>query len=208
MSILTRQQHSDNQQYLKQQFCLPDAEISLWPDWLGQQSQMLLQLQQQLAWSQDSITLFGKAVKIPRQQVWMGDPHCHYRYSGTRFAPQPWHPLVLSLTKQVSRFLAQPFNCVLLNLYANGQQHMGWHADNEPELGDDPIIASLSLGATRRFDLKHRHNDWQLSLNLTPGSLMLMSGNCQQYWLHRLPKQSSVQTARINLTFRYIKDKI
>ena len=150
--------------------------------------------------------MFGKAVKIPRRQVWMGDAHCRYRYSGTCFEPQPWQPQVKAMAQQVSAFLRRPFNCVLLNLYADGQQHMGWHADNEKELGHDPQIASLSLGATRRFELKHRAAPWQLALDLTPGSLLLMAGGCQQHWLHRLPKQSRVSTCRLNLTFRYIKN--
>ncbi|HEX5792124.1 MAG TPA: alpha-ketoglutarate-dependent dioxygenase AlkB [Rheinheimera sp.] len=209
MSILTRQPHSDNRQSLVQQFTLPDASISLWPDWLNRQhsNTLLQQLQQQLSWTQDSIMMFGKAVKIPRQQVWMGEPHCHYRYSGTAFIPQPWHPLVQQLAQDVSQFLQQPFNCVLLNLYADGQQHMGWHADNESELGHDPVIASVSLGAVRRFELKHRTYPWQLALDLPAGSLLLMAGACQRYWLHRLPKQSRVDSCRLNLTFRYIAAK-
>ncbi|WP_445767467.1 alpha-ketoglutarate-dependent dioxygenase AlkB family protein [Rheinheimera sp.] len=205
---MTRQVHSDNQQNLVQQFNLPGASISLWPDWLAPQlaDSLMQQLQQQLPWTQDTIVMFGKTVKIPRTQVWMGDAHCCYRYSGTTFAPQPWHPVVQDLAQRVSGFLQQPFNCVLLNCYADGQQHMGWHADNEQELGHDPHIASLSLGATRRFELKHRAAPWQLALDLTPGSLLLMAGGCQHHWLHRLPKQSRVSTSRLNLTFRYIKN--
>jgi alkylated DNA repair dioxygenase AlkB len=210
MSILTRQPHSDNQQYPAQQFSLPDASLTLWPDWLSSAESNLLQhqLQYQLPWSQDSIVLFGKSVRIPRQQVWMGDSHCSYRYSGTTFVPQPWHPLVQQLALRVSQFLQQPFNCVLLNLYANGHQHMGWHADNEAELGHAPSIASVSLGASRKFELRHRAKPWQLALDLTPGSLLLMAGHCQQYWQHRLPKQAKVTDSRLNLTFRYIENKL
>jgi alkylated DNA repair dioxygenase AlkB len=207
---LTRQRHSDNQQSPAQQFILPDTCIRLWPDWLlpSQATALLSQLQQQLPWAQDSIMMFGKAVKIPRTQVWMGDAHCQYRYSGTRFAPKPWHPLVQAMAQQLSAFLQQPFNCVLLNLYADGEQHMGWHADNEVELGHDPIIASVSLGASRRFELKHRRQSWQLNLELTSGSLLLMEQGCQLNWLHRLPKQSKVKQPRLNLTFRYIKNTL
>jgi alkylated DNA repair dioxygenase AlkB len=207
VSILTRQSHSDNRQSGGQHFSLPDASLTLWPNWLEQQQSSTLQQQllQQLQWSQDSIVMFGKAVKIPRYQVWMGDSHCSYRYSGTTFSPQPWHTEVQQLAQQVSTFLQLPFNCVLLNWYRDGGQYMGWHADNEPELGDNPYIASLSIGATRRFELKHRQQPWQLALDLTPGSLLLMAGECQQHWLHRLPKQSKVTDSRINLTFRYIK---
>lgn len=205
---MTRQLHSDNPQNPVQQFNLPGANISLWSDWLTphQADALLLQLQQQLPWTQDSIVMFGKTVKIPRTQVWMGDAHCRYRYSGTTFMPQPWHPAVQALAQKLSLFLGQPFNCVLLNLYADGQQHMGWHADNEKELGHDPLIASISLGAPRRFELKHKSAPWQLALALTSGSLLLMADGCQQHWLHRLPKQSKVTTSRLNLTFRYINN--
>ena len=210
MSILTWQGHSDNQQSLAQQFIMPDTRICLWPQWLNSDraSALLAQLQHQLPWSQDSIMMFGKAVKIPRTQVWMGDAHCHYSYSGTRFMPQPWHPQVQALAQQLSLFLEQPFNCVLLNLYADGGQHMGWHADNEAELGHDPVIASISLGASRRFELKHRQQSWQLKLELCHGSLLLMASGCQLHWLHRLPKQSQVAQPRLNLTFRYIKNTL
>lgn len=134
----------------------------------------------------------------------MGDAHCSYQYSGVRFAPELWHPLVQQLAAKLTDMLGHPFNCVLLNLYANGTEHMGWHADDEPELGRTPVIASLSLGASRRFDLKHRTDGHQLQLALANGSLLVMGGDCQQYWQHRLPKQSRVSAARLNLTFRYI----
>ena len=206
MSILTRQPHSDNQQTDAQRFCLPGADIQLWQGWLSQPRCGVIQpqLEQQLNWAQDSIMMFGKAVKIPRQQVWMGEAHCQYRYSGTTFMPQPWHPLVKQLAEEVSCFTGHRFNCVLLNMYRDGQQHMGWHADNEPELGLDPVIASVSFGYSRKFELKHRSQAWQLALDLPAGSLLLMSGGCQQHWLHRLPKQSRVKQSRVNLTFRYI----
>ena len=206
MSILTRQPGSHNRQTAAERFSVPNADIQLWPGWLSHSNSDALQqqLERQLNWSQDSIMMFGKPVKIPRQQVWMGEAHCHYRYSGMTFSPQPWHPLVKQLTDDISGFTGYQFNCVLLNLYQNGQQHMGWHADNERELGIDPVIASLSLGSTRRFELKHRHQPWQLAWDLPSGSLLLMAGACQQHWLHRLPKQSRITQSRVNLTFRYI----
>ncbi|MDP5151787.1 alpha-ketoglutarate-dependent dioxygenase AlkB family protein [Rheinheimera baltica] len=209
MSILTRQVHTDNRQSVVQQFNLPDASLHLWPQWLEPQRAFALQLQleHELQWAQDSIMMFGRSVKIPRQQVWMGEPHCQYRYSGVTFLPQPWHPIVQQLAIDVSDFLQRPFNCVLLNLYANGQQHMGWHADNEPELGHDPFIASISVGAARRFEFKHRSAPWQLAMELMSGSLLTMSAGCQQHWLHRLPKQSKINQGRLNLTFRYIEAK-
>lgn len=185
---------------------LPGAYLQLWRGWLpGDEADAgYQQLLQQLTWQQPSIRLFGKEHPIPRRQVWMGDANAHYRYSGSLFLPEPWHPLVESWRQRLSQQLDQPFNSVLLNWYRSGLDHMGWHADNEPELGVEPGIASLSLGQARRFDLKHRQLPWQLQLALGPGDLLLMSGTTQQHWLHRIPKQSRLTAGRLNLTFRYI----
>ncbi len=201
---------SDNQsaaQRLPQHFILPQAELWLWRNWLSQAraQRYLWQLQQELNWQQPQLMLFGKEVPIPRQQVWMGDAHCSYRYSGVTFQPEPWHPLVWQLTLWVNQQLNRNFNCVLLNLYPQGQSHMGWHSDDEPELGVAPDIASLSLGQSRRFDLKHKTQEHQLSISLESGDLLLMMAPCQQHWQHRIPKQSKADSARLNLTFRYIK---
>ena len=203
---MTRQAKSDNRKAVAQHFLLPDAEITLWSAWLAEPAADALHtsLSTTLSWRQEQIRIYGKTVKIPRQQVWRVEPHGSYQYSGVRFAPSPWHSAVKQLTTVVSETINQPLNCVLLNLYANGQDHMGWHADNEPELGAAPVIASLSLGATRRFDLKHREQGHQLQLQLENGSLLVMAGACQQHWQHRLPKQSRVAEPRLNLTFRYI----
>ncbi|KKO44438.1 DNA methylase [Arsukibacterium ikkense] len=203
---MTRQTQSDNRKAVAQHFLLPDAALTLWPGWLNADASHALQtrLIAELAWRQEQIRIYGKTVKIPRQQVWMGESHCSYQYSGVRFEPTPWHPAVQQLCQQVSDATTSAFNCVLLNLYANGQDHMGWHADDEPELGMAPLIASLSLGASRRFDLRHRTLSHRLQLQLDNGSLLLMAGACQQHWQHSLPKQRRVAAPRLNLTFRYI----
>jgi alkylated DNA repair dioxygenase AlkB len=205
---LTRAQQSDNHGSL-QHFVLPDAELLFWPKWISpeQAERCYQQLAQQLNWQQPAIKIFGKAVLIPRQQVWMGDPHCSYKYSGVLFEPEPWHPLVWQLTDRVNQLYQTRFNSVLLNWYADGQQHMGWHSDDEPELGNNPQIASLSLGQQRFFDLKHKNLGTQLKLGLGHGSLLLMTGQCQQYWQHRVPKMAAATEGRINLTFREIKQK-
>lgn len=207
---MTRQAQSDNFNPVPLKFQLPDADLSLWLSFLNatEATQLQQQLAAELDWQQDSIMMFGKKVAIPRTQVWMGDPHCAYRYSGTLFHPQVWHPKVQQLAHHVSQFLGQTFNAVLLNRYSDGQQHMGWHADNEPELGLKPQIASVSLGQPRRFDIKHRQLDSQLQLTLQHGSLLLMAGDCQRFWLHRLPKQARCNEERINLTFRYITRRV
>ncbi|WP_233078563.1 alpha-ketoglutarate-dependent dioxygenase AlkB family protein [Rheinheimera soli] len=205
---MTRAHQSDNHGSL-QHFVLPNAELSFWPKWLSpeQAERCYQQLAQQLNWQQPAIKIFGKAVLIPRQQVWMGDPHCSYKYSGVLFEPEPWHPLVKQLTDRVNQLCQTRFNSVLLNWYADGQQHMGWHSDDEPELGENPQIASLSLGQQRFFDLKHKNLGTQLKLELGHGSLLLMAGQCQQYWQHRVPKMAAATQGRINLTFREIKQK-
>ena len=205
---MTRAHQSDNHGSL-QHFVLPQAELLFWPKWLSpeQAERCYQQLAQQLNWQQPAIKIFGKAVLIPRQQVWMGDPHCSYKYSGVLFEPEPWHPLVWQLTDRVNQLCQTHFNSVLLNWYADGQQHMGWHSDDEAELGQDPQIASLSLGQQRFFDLKHKTCGTQLKLELGHGSLLLMAGQCQQYWQHRVPKMASAKEGRINLTFREIKQK-
>lgn len=138
----------------------------------------------------------------------MGDPHCSYKYSGVLFEPEPWHPLVKQLTDRVNQLCQTGFNSVLLNWYADGQQHMGWHSDDEPELGDNPQIASLSLGQQRFFDLKHKSLGTQIKLELGHGALLLMAGQCQAFWQHRVPKMASATEGRINLTFREIKKKL
>lgn len=206
---MTRATPSDNRNQSCQHFSLPDAELFYWPDYLTATAadQLQQQLNRELPWQAASIRLYGREVMIPRRQVWMGEPHCRYRYSGTDFLPEPWHPAVKALALQLSQALQQPFNCVLLNQYAGGQDHMGWHADDEPELGMTPQIASLSLGQCRRFDLQHRQLDCQLQLQLLHGSLLLMAGNCQRFWVHRIPKQARATGERINLTFRYIAPK-
>lgn len=205
---MTRAHQSDNHGSL-QHFVLPQAELLFWPHWLSpeQAQRCYQQLAQQLNWQQPAIKIFGKAVLIPRQQVWMGDPHCSYKYSGVLFEPEPWHPLVWQLTEWVNQLCQTRFNSVLLNWYADGQQHMGWHSDDEAELGQNPQIASLSLGQQRFFDLKHKNLGTQLKLELGDGALLLMAGQCQQYWQHRVPKMASATKGRINLTFREIKQK-
>jgi len=191
-----------------QYFQLPDAELFYWQDFLSQAAtESLMVSLPSLAWQQPEILMFGRKIVIPRRQLWMGDPHCSYRYSGVTFQPEPWTEQLQQLTAQINATLQQRFNCVLLNWYLDGSQAMGWHSDDEPELGPSPQIASLSLGQTRRFDLRHGLHQTQLQLELTNGSLLLMAGQCQQHWQHRLPKQAKATGERFNLTFRYIAQR-
>tara|TARA_B110001454_G_scaffold208832_1_gene221729 strand:- start:1452 stop:2081 length:630 start_codon:yes stop_codon:yes gene_type:complete len=169
---------------------------------------LLALLIQEIPWRQERITLFGKAHMQPRLICWMGDPECVYRYSGKSWEPERWHPRVNDLRARVEAYADTRFNSVLLNYYRDGQDSMGFHSDNEPELGAQPVIASLSLGATRTMHLRHRY-DRRIStqrLLLTDGSLLVMRGNSQRDWKHAIPKSRMVSGARINLTFRSIHD--
>jgi alkylated DNA repair dioxygenase AlkB len=188
---------------------LPDAEVLLDPHFLppSAAADLFKELLTTIPWRQEPIKLFGKEVMQPRLTAWHGDPNAHYRYSGLSLEPLPWTPALQHLRKEVSTATGADFNSVLLNLYRTGQDSMGWHADNEPELGPEPIIASVSLGATRRFRLRPGVGTFPhapVGLDLPPGSLLLMRGPTQQRWQHALPKTSRPVEARMNLTFRRI----
>ncbi|TGE26489.1 alpha-ketoglutarate-dependent dioxygenase AlkB family protein [Hymenobacter metallicola] len=189
---------------------LPAAEVLLDSAFLPptQAQRLLLELTHSIAWRQESIKLFGKAVPQPRLTAWHGEPTAHYTYSGLAWVPQPWTPVLQALRTQVEAATNARFNSVLLNLYRTGQDSMGWHADNEPELGLEPVIASVSLGSTRRFRLKPRDVQQTphppLTLELTSGSLLVMRGLTQQQWLHAVPKTAQPVGPRLNLTFRRI----
>ena len=140
---------------------------------------------------------------IPRLTAWHGA--AGYVYSGIRLTPAAWTPPLLELKALAERLAGERFNSVLLNLYRDGRDSVSWHADNEPGLGRDPVIASLSLGAVRRFQLKHRRLDERLALDLPHGSCLIMAGATQHHWLHQLPKTTRPVGPRINLTFRHMR---
>lgn len=189
---------------------LPNAEVLLDAQFMRPEAAtvLLADLTSTIAWRQEPIRMFGKEVMQPRLTAWHGDATAHYQYSGLALTPQPWTPALQELRKQVEAATATRFNSVLLNLYRAGQDSMGWHADNEPELGPAPVIASVSLGATRRFRLKPRDPQRTphepVSLDLTAGSLLVMRGLTQQHWLHAVPKTAHPVGPRINLTFRKV----
>ena len=163
-------------------------------------------LQAELDWEQHEIQIFGKQLPCPRLSAWYGDADAGYRYSGLSLSPLPWHGLLAELKQQLLEVSGQAFNSVLANLYRDGSDSMGWHADNEPELGQNPVIASISLGAERRFLLRHRRKKAAepQELLLQHGSLLVMAGTTQHYWRHSLPKTARAMGPRINLTFRKI----
>ncbi|MDF7812743.1 alpha-ketoglutarate-dependent dioxygenase AlkB [Hymenobacter sp. YC55] len=189
---------------------LPHADVLLDPNFLAPDvaASLLEELTNTIAWRHEPIKLFGKEVMQPRLTAWHGDPTARYSYSGIALDPQPWTPALQLLREQVQAATQAHFNSVLLNLYRTGQDSMGWHADNEPELGPAPIIASVSLGATRRFRLRPRDPQYSshspISLDLPTGSLLLMRGPTQQHWLHAVPKTVRPTAPRLNLTFRLV----
>ncbi|MDC8832402.1 alpha-ketoglutarate-dependent dioxygenase AlkB family protein [Alteromonas gilva] len=187
---------------------LPDADVLYQAGWLSavESNQLAAQLQKELPWRQDSIKLYGREVKIPRLQSWHGAPHCHYQYSNLSLTPQRMTASLSHIQQRLQRELACQFNCVLANWYRDGQDGMGMHADDEPELGAQPVIASLSLGAARKFSFKHLASGKRTDFILEPGSLLVMRGATQQHYHHGLAKTRKPVSDRINLTYRYIID--
>lgn len=192
---------------------LPRADVQLDAGFLppAEAAALLAELTASVAWRHEPIKLFGREVLQPRLTAWYGDSGAAYRYSGLLLEPLPWTPALLALRRRVEAAAGAAFNSVLLNLYRDGQDSMGWHADDEPELGPAPLIASLSLGATRRFRLRPRPGVGlahpPLGLELGSGSLLLMQGSTQQYWQHAVPKTARPLGPRLNLTFRRIHPK-
>lgn len=158
-----------------------------------------------ITWRQETIRMFGRTLPLPRLTAWYGDPAAVYVYSGIRNEPSPWIPALESLKDRVTELTSSPYNSVLVNRYADGSQSMSWHADDEAALGPTPAIASVSLGATRRFLLKGKQHDRRLELGLPHGSLLLMAGRLQEEWVHALPRTRKPVGLRINFTFRLIK---
>jgi alkylated DNA repair dioxygenase AlkB len=157
-----------------------------------------------VGWKQDVIKLYGRTIPIPRLTAWYGDRDASYTYSGIKNEPSEWIPPLQELRDRLEKSTTIRFNSVLLNRYRTGKDSLSWHADDEPELGLRPTIASISLGCTRTFQLQHRVSGEVISLPLEHGSLLLMSGETQQLWKHQVPKDRSVTGERINLTFRSI----
>ena len=186
---------------------MADASIQYYPNFLnyGDSLTFLDNLYKELDWQQESLFIYGKKVKIPRLQAWYGDDQMDYTYTNLTLSAKPWTPLLYTLKQRVESFCQLTFNSVLANCYRDQQDSVSWHSDDEPELGYNPIIASLSFGAKRTFHLKHKVTGERFNLPLQSGSLLLMSGNTQTHWQHMLSKSKRIMPMRINLTFRQIK---
>lgn len=188
-------------------FNLPDAEIEYFPHFLNASvaNDLLEKLQHQTPWQQDDITVFGKTHPQPRLTCLYGNEGKPYGYSNIVMQPHQWTPTIMFIKEEVEKMIAVNFTTVLANLYRNGQDSNGWHADNEKELGRNPVIASVSFGAERVFQLRHNTLDAKQHINLLHGSLLIMKGTTQHFWKHQIPKTKLNIGPRINLTFRIIK---
>jgi len=187
---------------------MPDAEVLFYPTLFDKsESDAFFQnLTTAIQWEQRQFKLAGKDISIPRLTAWYGDAGKSYTYSGMTFQPHSWTPSLLEIKRRVEEAAGIQFNSVLLNLYRNEQDSVSWHSDDEPELGTNPVIGSVSFGEQRAFQFKHKH-DSQLrrTIELTTGSLLLMRGTTQAFWKHQIPKAKIPCGPRINLTFRVIR---
>ncbi|MBT0585338.1 alpha-ketoglutarate-dependent dioxygenase AlkB family protein [Alteromonas oceanisediminis] len=189
---------------------MADADVIFLPNWLTKAAadNAFTELQDTLQWRQDTIKLYGKEHLIPRLQAWYGDSHAQYAYSGVALAPLPWTSCVSELKAQCEAAAQHRFNSVLANWYRDGRDSMGMHSDDEPQLGKQPVIASVSLGAERKLLFKHKQTNVKCSIVLTHGSLLIMAGKTQQCWKHGINKSKRIDTGRINLTFRHIQSAL
>lgn len=193
---------------LKEELLLADGSLYFWPEFLADHEAAACfdALVSETPWRQDTLRFGGKAVPIPRLQAWYGEKNSYYGYSGLALTPLPWTQRLLDLKSGIENVAGTAFNSVLVNYYRNGQDSVSWHSDDEAELGEHPIIASLSLGVTRRFELRHRHKKVQkVVCDLSSGSLLVMGPGVQEHWQHQIPKQPAINEGRINLTFRTIQ---
>lgn len=200
--------HKNNKRLLlKDETEFFDGELLLLKNFIApEQSQHLFRLfLNTLQWQQSQIRIYGKWQTIPRMQAWYGDPEAAYHYSGVMMEPHIWTAELQQLREDCQSLCHRAFNSVLANLYRDGQDCMGFHSDDEKELGWEPVIASLTLGGCRNFDLMHKKQPYKLRLRLPPGSLLVMKGATQTYWQHGIARTKQPVGPRVNLTFRQIQ---
>ena len=182
-----------------------DGSAFLVPDFLPHEfaDEALKELISSTPWESTQLVMFGQQVSEPRSSVWVSDD-VTYTYSRVTRQPLPWTPLLLDIRERCQQHTKTTFNGVLINYYRNGLEHLGWHSDNELANGPEPVIASISLGAERRFDLRHNETRTHISVDLPHGSLLVMSGASQARWMHRVARTTKVTNPRVNLTFRFV----
>lgn len=187
---------------------MADADIIFYPYLFSQPESdyFFVELSKNINWKQESIMIYGKPVPIPRLTAWYGDGGKSYSYSKIAMNPEPWTHTLLKIKSEIESITGVNFNSVLLNLYRDGSDSVAWHSDDEPELGTNPVIASVSFSGTRRFVFKHKYKKElnKIEINLTHGSFLIMKGTTQHLWQHQVPKTTKSVQPRINLTFRLI----
>jgi alkylated DNA repair dioxygenase AlkB len=186
---------------------MPDASVIFYCEFFKkpESDEIFNILSNEIKWRQDKMSIYGKEMNLPRKTAWYGDSGKSYTFSGIKLIPEFWTPTLLKIKERIEATTKVCFNSVLLNLYRDGNDGISWHSDSEPELGQNPIIASVSFGESRRFLFKHKYKkDLKEEINLTHGSFLLMSGTTQHFWQHQIPKTKKKVNSRINLTFRSI----
>ena len=188
---------------------LPDADVTYYDSFFSVENsdRLLDSLINQIQWKQNTIRFYGKESPVPRLEAWYGDPGMSYSYSGIRMDPLPWTEDLLEIKKIIEPVSMTTFNSVLINFYRDGKDRVAWHSDDEKELGEKPIIGSVSFGAERKFKLRHkkyRENGLRSEIMLKHGSFLLMSGSTQSHWAHEIPRTAKPLGPRVNLTYRKI----
>ncbi|MBW4517139.1 MAG: alpha-ketoglutarate-dependent dioxygenase AlkB [Timaviella obliquedivisa GSE-PSE-MK23-08B] len=187
---------------------MPDAKVIFYQNFFNKEEsdKFLQSLENEINWRQDKIKMYGKETDLPRKTAWYGDKDKSYKFSGIRLYPELWTPTLLHIKKRIEKIAEVEFNSVLLNLYRDGNDGISWHTDAESELGENPVIGSVSFGATRRFRFRHRYKKEMKpeKVDLTHGSFLLMAGETQHFWQHQVSKTTRKVKLRINLTFRAI----
>ena len=193
-----------------QSLAMPGAQVLFAPGLVPveDRSRLLSELRAQAQWKQDYLRIQGQEIALPRLTAWHGDPGTAYGYSGVANIASPWTPALEEMRCLLGAHVDVIFNSVLLNFYRDGKDSVSWHADDEPELGTEPVIASISLGASRKFSFKHRTDKaLRLDLTLSDGDVLLMRGDTQRNWLHQVPKTTKPIGERMNLTFRVVRPR-
>jgi alkylated DNA repair dioxygenase AlkB len=189
-------------------FNIPDAEIEYYPNFFknDRADELFEKLRNEIPWQQDNINVYGKTHPQPRLTALFGNEGKSYSYSNIVMQPHHWNPLLVFIKNEIEEICQENFTTVLLNYYRDGKDSNGWHADNEKELGRNPVIASVSFGAERYFQLQHNFiKEQKLKIKLEHGSLLIMKGSTQHFWKHQIPKTNVAIGPRINGTFRIIK---
>lgn len=194
---------------LAENLAMPDADVIFYRYLFSPKESdgLFTDLYKNINWKQESITIYGKPISLPRLTAWYGDSGKSYNYSKITMNPEPWNPTLLKIKSRIEGVAGVSFNSVLLNLYRSGSDSVSWHSDDEHELGNNPVIGSVSFGSTRRFILRHKckADISKTEINLTHGSFLIMRGTTQHFWQHQVPKTTKSVKPRINLTFRVIR---